>query len=56
MAGFTAEYASGEVKIDFSELEDAAWFRRDAMPPTFSGKSIAGWMLATFGKVGQGQI
>jgi NAD+ diphosphatase len=50
MAGFTAEYAEGEIAIDFDELEDAAWFRRDALPPTFSDKSIAGWMLVTFGK------
>ncbi len=50
MAGFTAEYAEGNIEVDFSELEDAAWFRRDALPPTFSDKSIAGWMLLTFGK------
>jgi NAD+ diphosphatase len=54
MAGFTAEYAGGEITVDFSELEDAAWFRRDALPQTFSDKSIAGWMLATYGRVGQG--
>jgi NAD+ diphosphatase len=51
MAGFTAEYAGGEITIDFKELENAAWFRRDSLPPTFSAKSIAGWMMASFGKV-----
>ena len=50
MAGFTAEYAEGEILIDYDELEDAAWFRRDSLPQTFSDKSIAGWMLVTFGK------
>jgi len=53
MAGFTADYSSGDIAVDYGELEDAAWFRRDALPPTFSDKSIAGWMLATFGKCGQ---
>lgn len=48
MMGFTADYAGGEVVVDRDELEDAAWFRRDALPPTFSGKSIAGWMMANF--------
>ncbi|NVN91661.1 MAG: NAD(+) diphosphatase [Desulfuromonadales bacterium] len=51
MAGYTADYAGGELSIDLDELEDAAWFRRDALPPTFSDKSIAGWMLVTFGKI-----
>jgi hypothetical protein len=45
--------AGGEIAVDFNELEDAAWFRRDALTQTFFDKSIAGWMLATFGKCGQ---
>ena len=48
MIGFTGEYAGGEVVVDREELEDAAWFAMDALPPSFSRKSIAGWMLATF--------
>lgn len=52
MAGFRAEYAGGELAVDHEELEDAAWFRRDALPQTFSDKSIAGWMLATYGREG----
>lgn len=48
MAGFAAEYEGGEIVIDAKELEDARWFRRDSMPPTFSAKSIAGWMIAGF--------
>lgn len=52
MAGFTADYAAGEIVIEHGELEDAAWFRRDSLPPTFSGASIAGWMLERFGRKG----
>jgi NAD+ diphosphatase len=50
MIGFTAEFMGGEIIIDRGELEDAAWFRRDSLPPTFSGGSLAGWMMAKFGK------
>lgn len=50
MIGFIAEYAGGEIVVDRTELEDAGWFRRDALPPTFSAKSIAGWMMERFGK------
>lgn len=50
MIGFTAEYAGGEILVDRGELEDAAWFRRGSLPPTFSAGSIAGWMMARFGE------
>jgi NAD+ diphosphatase len=50
MIGFTADYAGGDIVVDRGELEDAAWFRRDSLPPTFSSASIAGWMLERFGK------
>lgn len=39
MLGFSARYAGGEVVADASELADARWFRRDALPelpPPFS--------------------
>lgn len=49
MVGFIADYAGGEIVVERSELEDAAWFRRDALPPTFSARSIAGWMMERFG-------
>jgi len=48
MIGFTADYAEGEIVIEREELEDAAWFPRNAIPPTFSRKSIAGWMMNRF--------
>jgi NAD+ diphosphatase len=39
MLGFTARYAGGDIVIDASELADARWFSRDALPelpPPFS--------------------
>jgi NAD+ diphosphatase len=33
MAGFSARYAGGEIVLDDRELEDAAWFRADRLPP-----------------------
>lgn len=50
MIGFTADYAGGDIVVDRGELEAAAWFRRDSLPPTFSSASIAGWMMETFGR------
>lgn len=50
MVGFIAEYEGGEIVVDRTELEDAAWYHRDALPPTFSASSIAGWMMERFGK------
>jgi NAD+ diphosphatase len=41
MVGFTARYASGEVVVDKSELEDAKWFTLDALPMLPSPLSIA---------------
>lgn len=50
MIGFIAEYAGGDIVVERSELDDAAWFRRDSLPPTFSSGSIAGWIMENFGK------
>ncbi len=33
MMGFNVEYASGEISIDPTELEDAKWFTLDSLPP-----------------------
>jgi len=41
MAGFVADYAGGELKVDLSELEDARWFRSDALPALPPRRSIA---------------
>lgn len=32
MVGFTAEYLSGELKVDHNELEAAGWYRYDNLP------------------------
>jgi len=49
MLGFTAHYAGGEIRIDRQEIEDAAFFRHDAMPPYFRGRiSISGWLIEHF--------
>jgi NAD+ diphosphatase len=41
MIGFTATYDSGEIRIDPNELEDAAWFSKQALPTLPSKMSIA---------------
>jgi NAD+ diphosphatase len=48
MIGFTAEYESGEIKIDESEITDARWFEPDTLP-TIPGKiSIARKLIDWF--------
>ena len=46
MAGFIADYDSGEIVVDESELEDARGFSRDepsiGLPPH---RSIARWII-----------
>jgi NAD+ diphosphatase len=41
MIGFFAELAGGELRVDTSELEDARWFHRDALPTLPPRISIA---------------
>lgn len=41
MVGFTAQYRSGEIRIDPTELEDAQWFDTSSMPPVPPRLSIA---------------
>ncbi|MBE0595647.1 MAG: NAD(+) diphosphatase [Desulfuromonadales bacterium] len=45
MAGFTAEYVAGEVRVEEKELEDARWFAVDALPLLPPRRSIARWLL-----------
>jgi NAD+ diphosphatase len=45
MAGFTAEYAAGELCVDCHELEDARWFPLDALPELPPPRSIARYLL-----------
>ena len=41
MLAFTAEYKSGEIKIQEDELEDASWFKRDNLPVLPKPGSVA---------------
>lgn len=41
MIGFTADYAGGEIEIDETELVEAGWYARDALPPLPPHLSIA---------------
>ncbi len=49
MAGFVAEYESGEIMVDSNELEDARWFSREdppeGLPPA---RSIARWIIERY--------
>ena len=55
MAGFVAEYASGEIAVDRVELEDARWFSRGEMPASLPpARSIARWIIDRFA-LGKGE-
>jgi NAD+ diphosphatase len=41
MIGFLADYASGEISIDKTEINDAKWFTPDNLPPVPGKISIA---------------
>jgi NAD+ diphosphatase len=45
MAGFTAEYVSGEVCVDTLELEDARWFSVESLPNLPPKRSIARYLI-----------
>jgi len=46
MAGFIADYESGEIRVEEKELEDARWFSLDAPPAVFPPRrSIARWII-----------
>jgi NAD+ diphosphatase len=48
MVGFTADHEAGEIVVDTSELEEAAWFSRDAMPMLPPPLSIARRLIDDF--------
>lgn len=50
MAGFVADYDGGEIVVDQHELEDARWFRIDALPTIPPRRSIARWIIDNFAK------
>jgi NAD+ diphosphatase len=49
MAGFVADYASGEISVANDELEDARWFSPGNMPDSLPpARSIARWIIDCF--------
>lgn len=48
MVGFTAEYESGEIKVDEKEIEDAKWFAPDEIELPPSKMSIASELITWF--------
>jgi NAD+ diphosphatase len=48
MIGFTATWDAGEIRIDESELADARWFTRDAMPRIPPRMSISRALIDSF--------
>lgn len=48
MIGFTAEYESGELKIDDDELIEAKWLSRDEIKNHPSDISISHWLIDNF--------
>jgi NAD+ diphosphatase len=47
MMGFLADYQSGSLKPDYSELSDACWFHPDNMPPVAPKGTIARELIET---------
>jgi NAD+ diphosphatase len=50
MVGFTAQYASGEIRIEPNELEDAKFFSPDEIPPVPPRLSIARRLIDAYGE------
>ena len=48
MIGFTTDYASGELRIEPAEIEDAGWYRVDSLPKLPPKVSIARAMIDSF--------
>jgi len=45
MCGFTADYDSGDIKVDGKEIIDAQWFKRDKMPDVLPVHLSIAWRL-----------
>jgi len=48
MIGFTADYESGEIKIDPGEILEAGWFTADRLPSIPDGYTLAGQLIRSF--------
>lgn len=45
MIGFTAEYASGDIRLQYSELADGGWYHRDHLPTLPGEMGVARQMI-----------
>lgn len=45
MVGFIAEYESGDITVDGEEIDHAAWYECDNLPPRPTNTSIAGRLI-----------
>ena len=48
MLGFTAEYDSGDIKVDGDEIVRAKWFKKDEIIRYASDISISDWLVQNF--------
>ena len=48
MLGFTAEYESGDIKVDGDEIVKALWFKKDEIIRYGSDISISDWLIQDF--------
>ena len=48
MLGFTAEYESGDIKVDGDEIVRAKWFKKDEITRYKSDISISDWLIQNF--------
>ncbi|MDF2524002.1 MAG: diphosphatase [Clostridiales bacterium] len=48
MVAFTAEYESGEIKVDGYEITDAGWYTPDTFPDTPGKTAIAGHLITWY--------
>ena len=48
MLGFTADYDSGEIKVDGDEILKAKWFKKDEIIRYGSDISISDWLIQSF--------
>jgi NAD+ diphosphatase len=48
MMGFTADYESGQIKIDPKEILEAGWFKADSLPMIPNTHSLSGQLIRNF--------
>jgi len=48
MIGFTADYQSGDIKIDESEIAEAGWFKAGALPKVPLSRSLSSELIQWF--------